>query len=61
MHRNGAKEGGLLQNHCHSGLTKHDMIQQGFVTMCVYINTYVSHANTSAALRDRTRLPTLSA
>ncbi len=36
MHRSDATEGGLMQNQMHNGLTKNDMIQQGFVTM--YVN-----------------------
>lgn len=33
MRESDMKEGGSMQNQMHSGLTKNDMIQQGFVTM----------------------------
>ncbi|KAM3533367.1 hypothetical protein MY4038_003374, partial [Beauveria bassiana] len=39
MHRNEAKEGALVQNHVHIGLTKNDMIQQGFVAIIAGSNT----------------------
>lgn len=32
------KEGGTMQNQMHNGLTKNDMIQQGFVTMWVHFS-----------------------
>ncbi|KAM3515844.1 hypothetical protein MY11210_000615 [Beauveria gryllotalpidicola] len=38
MH-NEAKEGALVQNHVHNGLTKNDMIQQGFVTIIAGSNS----------------------
>ncbi|KAM3509266.1 hypothetical protein MY10362_000706 [Beauveria mimosiformis] len=51
MHRNEAKEGALIQKHVHHGLTKNDMIQQGFVAMYVHFcASSSSRANVHASI-----------
>ena len=50
MHRNEAKEGAWVQNHVHNGLTKNDMIQQGFVAMYVHCYASSSRSNLQASI-----------